>query len=60
MLKVVGEEHTTVLLGNCLPLPLHAVVVQKLKAGLLVGMSFMKQNQVVIDISRSLIVISIY
>ena len=57
ILKVVGEVHTSIFLRDHLSLPLHAVVVQKLKAGLLVGMSFLKENHIVIDIPNGFITI---
>ena len=56
-LEVVGEIHTTILMDNYISLPLHAVVVRKLKAGLLVGMSFMRENKIVIDMPNNSIMV---
>ena len=42
--------HTTILLADYLKLPIKAVGVTRLKAGLIVGMAFMKRHGVVIDI----------
>ena len=44
-------------MDNYISLPLHAVVVRKLKAGLLVGMSFMRENKIVIDIPNNSIMV---
>ena len=52
-LQVVGEVHTSILLANFLTLPISAVVVTRLKAGLIVGMAFMKRHGIVIDISNN-------
>ena len=55
-LNVVGEIHTSMIMDDVLTLPFNAVVVTELKAGLIAGMDFMKENKVVIDIpNRSLI-----
>ena len=52
-LNVVGEIHTSIIMENNLTLPLNAVVVEKLKAGLIVGMNFMRENKVVIDVPNN-------
>ena len=52
-LQVVSEVHTSILLDNFLTLPINAVVVTRLKAGLIVGMAFMKRHGIVIDISNN-------
>ena len=39
-------------------LPLSALVVTKLKAGLIVGMAFMKERKVVIDIPNNVLILS--
>ena len=52
-LNVVGEVHTSIVMDGNLRLPLSAVVVTKLKAGLIVGMNFMRENKVVIDIPNN-------
>ena len=49
-LTVEGEVHTSITMNDLVNLPLNALVVTKLKAGLIVGMSFLKQHGVVIDI----------
>ena len=56
-LKVIGEVHTSVLMNENLSLPLDAVVVEKLKAGLLVGMAFMRANKVVINVPEQFITV---
>ena len=57
-LKVVGEVHSPILMENCLTLPLSALVVTKLKAGLIVGIAFMKEHKVVIDIPNNVLILS--
>ena len=54
-LSVVGEVHTTVLMGNKIPLKLSAIVVTKLKVGLIVGTGFLKGHQIVIDIPQDML-----
>ena len=54
-LSVAGEVHTSILMDDFLTLPLSAVVVTKLKSGLIVGMAFMKENKIVIDIPNCLL-----
>ena len=49
-LTVVGEIHSSMFMDNDLVLPINAVDVTKLKAGLIIGMDFLKENNVVIDI----------
>ena len=49
-LHVVGEVHTSIVMDNYLKLPISAVVITRLKAGMIVGMSFMKHHNIVIDI----------
>ena len=56
-LEVVGEIHTTILMDNYISLPLHAVIVRKLMAGLLVGMSFIRENKIVIRIPNNSIMV---
>ena len=48
-LNVVGEIHTTVITEEKQALKLSAIVVTKLKAGLIVGTGFLRQHQIVID-----------
>ena len=55
-LMVLGEVHTSILMDG-LELSLNAVVVSKLKAGLIVGMAFMKEHDVIIDISNNFLLI---
>ena len=57
-LKVAGEVHSSIFMENCLTLPLSALVVTKLKAGLIVGMAFMKEHKVVIDIPNNVLILS--
>ena len=56
-LTVVGEVHTTITMNSNVMLPLGALVVTKRKAGLIVGMVFMKQNNVVIDIPNNALLV---
>ena len=55
-LSVVAEVHTSITMEN-INLPLNALVVTKLKAGLIVGISFMKQHGVVIDIPTNALLV---
>ena len=43
-------------MDNYLTLPISAVVVTRLKAGLIVGMAFMKIHKIVIDIPSSCLI----
>ena len=56
-LSVVGEVHTSITMGNNIELLLNALVVTTLKAGLIVGMSFMKQHGVIIDIPNNALIV---
>ena len=56
-LGVVGEIHTTILTISYITLPLHDVVVRKLKVGLLVGMSLTRENKIVIDLPKNSIMV---
>ena len=56
-LAVVGEVHTTITMNSNVTLPLSALVVTKLKAGLIVGMAFMKQHNVAIDIPNNALLV---
>ena len=55
-LTVLGEVHTSIVMDD-LKLSLNAVVVSKLKAGLIVGMAFMKEHNVVIDIPNNFLLV---
>ena len=56
-LTVVGEVHTKMTMSSDVVLPLSALVVTKLSAGLIVGMAFMKQHKVVIDIANNALLV---
>ena len=56
-LAVIGEIHSTITMDSKVTLPFNALVVTKLDAGLIAGMSFMRQHGVVIDIpNRALLI----
>ena len=55
-LQVIGEVHTTIVMDGYLKLSISAVVVTRLKAGLIVGMSFMKNHKIMIDIPNGVLV----
>ena len=55
-LNVVGEVHSSIIMEN-VNLQLNALVVTKLKAVLIVGMSFVKQHGVVIDIPNNALLV---
>ena len=52
-LTVVGEVHTKITMNSDVILPLSALVVTKLTAGLIVGMAFMKRHKVIINIANN-------
>ena len=51
------DIHTSMIMNSCVTLSQNAVVVTKLKAGLIAGIDFMKENQVVIDIPNSALIL---
>ena len=53
---MIGEVHTSILMDNYLTLQINAVVVTRLKAGLIVGMTFTKRYKIVIDIPNSCLI----
>ena len=55
-LTVVGEIHSSMVMDNDLVLPVNAVVVTK--ARLIIGMDFLKENNVVIDIPNDSLIFS--
>ena len=57
-LTVVSEIHSSMVMDNDLVLPINAVVVTKLKAGLIIGMDFLKENNVIIDIPNDSLILS--
>ena len=52
VLEVVGEVHTTLIAENGVQLALDAIVVRKLKAGLIVSEAFLEEHQIVVDVPR--------
>ena len=54
---MVGEVHTTITMNSNVTLPLNALVVTKLEASLIVGMAFMKEHNVVIDIPNNALLV---
>ncbi len=51
-LEVVGEVHTTMIAENGVILQLDAIVVKKLKAGLIVSEAFLEEHKIVVDVPR--------
>ena len=56
-LTVVCEVHNTITMNSNVTLPLSALVMTKLKAGLIVGMAFVEQHNVVIDIPNNALLV---
>ena len=57
-LTVVGEIHTSMIMNSYLTLPINAVIVTKLKADLIAGMDYLKENKGVIDIPNRALILS--
>ena len=56
-LKVVGEIHTTVVIDDEVELKLNALVVVSLKQSLILGMAFMQEHKLTIDIGNNAVII---
>ena len=56
-LKVVGEIHLSLLMGNDIELALDALVVTSLKQGLIVGMTYMMEPNLVIGIGNNVLLV---
>ena len=56
-LNVVGEVHTSITSLNGITMTLSAIVVTKLKVGLIIGTGFLKEHGIVIDFPRNMLIL---
>ena len=56
-LRVVGEIHTKIVVGDGIQLSLSALVVTSLKQSLIIGMAFMMKHKLTIDVGNNSLIV---